>query len=66
MKTPKSGAQTIIALAVDPELEQVSGRYFQECRIVDECELGRDDEAAEWLWEKSEQMTAIHTEENVV
>lgn len=66
MKTPKSGAQTIIALAVDPELEQVSGRYFQDCRIVDECELGRDDELADWLWEKSEQLTAISDGENVV
>lgn len=66
MKTPKSGAQTIIALAVDPELEQVSGRYFQDCRIVDECELGRDDELADWLWEKSEQLTAIGDGENVV
>lgn len=28
-KTPKSGAQTSIRLAVDPELEKVTGKYFR-------------------------------------
>lgn len=66
MRTAKSGAQTIIALAVDPELEQVSGRYFKDCRIVDECELARDDETADWLWQTSEQITSINGVENAV
>lgn len=66
MKTAKSGAQTIIALAVDPELEQVSGRYFQDCSIVDESEFARDDEMADWLWTTSEQLTSINSVENVV
>lgn len=65
MKTPKSGAQTIIALAVDPELEQVSGRYFQDCHIVDECELARDDDTADWLWQTSEELVAINNNENI-
>ncbi|XP_031620661.1 retinol dehydrogenase 14-like [Contarinia nasturtii] len=56
MKTPKSGAQTSIMLAVDPALEQVSGQYFADCRITNESGAARDDEMAEWLWEASEYM----------
>lgn len=63
VKTAKSGAQTTIALAVDPELEQVSGKYFKECHIATESERARDDELAEWLWTTSETMTGL--KENV-
>lgn len=59
MKTAKSGAQTIIALAVDPELEQVSRRYFADCRIANESIGAKDDELAEWLWEMSENLTGL-------
>ncbi|CAG5133263.1 unnamed protein product [Candidula unifasciata] len=31
MKTPLQGAQTIIRLAVDPELERITGKYFSDC-----------------------------------
>ncbi|XP_054933554.1 retinol dehydrogenase 11-like isoform X1 [Dermacentor andersoni] len=30
-KTPQEGAQTSVRLAVDPELEQTSGEYFENC-----------------------------------
>ena len=56
----KSGAQTAIALAVDPELEQVNGKYFAECRIADESESAKDDETAEWLWKMSEILTGLN------
>lgn len=59
MKTVKSGAQTTISLAVDPEWEQVSGRYFENCHISTESECARDDETAEWLWQTSEFMTGL-------
>lgn len=54
LKTPKSGAQTIIMLAADPDVEQVSGKYFVECQIVKESNRARDDELAEWFWNVSE------------
>lgn len=59
MKTIKSGSQTIIALAADPDLEQVSGKYFVDCKIANESERAREDETAEWLWEMSEILTGL-------
>lgn len=59
MKTVKSGAQTTIALAVDDELQQISGKYFADCRIASESDRAKDDETAEWLWEQSEIMTKL-------
>lgn len=54
LKTPESGAQTTIMLAADPDLEQVSGKYFEDCQIARESYRARDDELAEWLWNVSE------------
>lgn len=59
LKTIKSGAQTTIALAVDPELQQVSGKFFADCRISNESDRAQDDEMVEWLWETSEIMTGL-------
>lgn len=59
VKTPKSGAHTTIAVAVDPEWEQVSGKWFANCQVVNESKNAKDDETAEWLWEKSLIMTNL-------
>lgn len=56
-KTIKSGAQTQIRLAVDPELEKVSGKYFRDCKQVEPSSAARDDETAAWLWKMSEDLT---------
>lgn len=58
-KTPKSGAQTTIRLAVDPELETVTGKYFADCREARESDAAKDDETANWLWDVSEQWTGL-------
>lgn len=56
-KTIKSGAQTQIRLAVDPELDDVTGKYFRDCKLSNPSSLARDDETAVWLWKKSEDLT---------
>jgi len=56
-KTPRSGAQTSIMLAVDPNLDGVTGKYFMDCAITKESKEARSDETAAWLWEVSEQIT---------
>jgi hypothetical protein len=58
-KTAKSGAQTQICLAVDPELEGVTGKYFSDCTEARLSPNARDDEMAEWLWQISEQWTGL-------
>lgn len=59
VKTPKSGAQTSIMLAVDPDLDDVTGKYFADCAITQECKRAQCDKTAAWLWEVSERITGI-------
>lgn len=58
-KTPISGAQTTLAVALDPELEKVTGKYFSDCKIKKEVAAGRDDDLAEWLWKTSDEWTKL-------
>lgn len=58
-KTPSSGAQTQIKLAVDPDLENVTGKYFSDCEEKTPSSRARDDEMAEWLWKTSEEWTGM-------
>ncbi|XP_070490473.1 retinol dehydrogenase 12-like [Chironomus tepperi] len=58
-KTPISGAQTQIMLAVDPELDNVTGRYFADCKQRTPSSAARDDETALWLWKESERLTCL-------
>lgn len=59
-RTPKDGAQTTIMCALDPELEQVSGKYFDNGRVKMESKAAQDDETAEWLWKTSEKLCKLN------
>lgn len=56
-KTPNAGAQTQIRMAVDPELSNVTGKYFENCRLKEESAKAKDDEMSGWLWTISEAWT---------
>lgn len=58
-KTPKSGAQTQIRLAVDPELDNVTGKYFSDCTEARLSCRAKDEEMAAWLWKTSEEWTGM-------
>lgn len=58
-KTPKSGAQTQIRLAVDPELKDVTGKYFSDCEVKSPSREALDDDMAKWLWKTSAELTKI-------
>ena len=58
-KTPKAGAQTQIRLAVDPELEGVTGKYFSDCTEARTSRAATSDENAAWLWKTSEEWTGM-------
>lgn len=58
-RTPKSGAQTTITCALDPELRDVSGKYFDDCRVTEESPAAKDDDTADWLWRTSEKLTKL-------
>lgn len=59
LKTAEEGAQTTICVAVDPDLEKVSGKYFTNCKQMVSSATSRNDELSEWLWRKSEEMLKI-------
>ncbi|GAB0095529.1 retinol dehydrogenase 12 [Sergentomyia squamirostris] len=59
LKTPEYGAQTTIMLAVDPDLEKISGKYFSNCREACPSSKARDDEMADWLWSESARLVGI-------
>ncbi|ALC42025.1 CG30491, partial [Drosophila busckii] len=57
VKTPKNGAQTTLYVALDPELEKVTGQYFSDCAAKEVAPAGKDDTTAKWLWAVSEKWT---------
>ncbi|KAH8325136.1 hypothetical protein KR074_002946, partial [Drosophila pseudoananassae] len=53
-KTPKSGAQTSLYAALDPELENVTGKYFSDCKPKDVSSAAKDEKTAKFLWAESQ------------
>jgi retinol dehydrogenase 12 len=58
-RTPEKGAETVIFLASSPEAEGVSGGYYHDCKPIRPTPAGEDDNAAERLWQVSEQLVGI-------
>lgn len=52
--SPEEAAQTQIYCAVAPELRNVTGQYFAECKIAKEGKYAKNRESAESLWKASE------------
>jgi hypothetical protein len=59
MKTSFEGAQTQIMLAVDPELQDVSGKYFVNCKETTPSRNAQNEETAEWLYKKSLELVGL-------
>lgn len=53
------GARTPLYLATSPEVDGVSGQYFDNCRAVPSSEETYDEEEAARLWEISESLTGL-------
>jgi retinol dehydrogenase-12 len=56
---PEPGAETIVYLASDSAVADVSGDYFYECRPREPSEQARDDETAHRLWEESVKIAGV-------
>lgn len=59
LKDATLGAQTQIKLAVDPQLELVTGKYFSNCKVDKESKAAQSDEDAVWLWNESVKWTQL-------
>jgi retinol dehydrogenase-12 len=55
--SPEEGAKTIIYLATAPELENVTGHYYEKEKPRESSPAARDPTAAERLWRLSEELT---------
>ncbi len=56
--TPEQGAQTMIWLASQPELEKVSGKYFFKKREIRAVGQAYDRDLQRALWEASEKLVS--------
>ena len=55
------GAKTLVYLAASNEVEEVTGKYYVDCRPVSSSRLSYDPGLAEGLWELSERLTSKST-----
>lgn len=58
-KTPEHGAQTTLYCALAPELAEVSGKYYADCREKQPTSSARKDVSAERLWDISAKATGL-------
>jgi hypothetical protein len=59
LKTPEQGAATSIYLASSPEVEGISGKYFEDCKLQTSSAESYDVEIARRLWQISADMTGL-------
>ena len=55
----RAGAQTSIYCALEESITNLSGSYFDNCRLAKENPLGRDEGLAKKLWDVSLQATGL-------
>ena len=59
MIRPEKGAETLVQLAASPELEGITGQYFDQGRPVEPSPLARDEALARRLWDVSAGMVGL-------
>jgi retinol dehydrogenase-12 len=57
--SPAQGAETIVYLASSPDVEGVTGAYFVKKRPVESSRASYDQDAAQRLWQISEELTGV-------
>ena len=58
-RTPEMGAETSLYLALSPALDDITGRYFSNCKEVKVKAWARDDSEAARLWDVSAELTGL-------
>jgi hypothetical protein len=59
MLSPEKGARTALYLATSPEVEGVTGRYFERCRARKTTQITHDRELASRIWEVTEGLCGL-------
>jgi NAD(P)-dependent dehydrogenase (short-subunit alcohol dehydrogenase family) len=60
-KTPEKGAKTSIYLASSPDVEKITGKFFENEKVSDKYNEHFDMETAKRLWAVSEKLAGINT-----
>src|SRR5512132_465098 len=58
LRSPESGASTLVWLALDPAADKLRGQYVEKQRPVQPSAQAQDDRLAAELWQRSEQLSA--------
>ena len=58
MRSLEKGAETVVYLSSDPEVETVTGKYFHDLKPKRSSKLSYDTAVAARLWQVSEELTA--------
>ena len=59
LTSPEKSARAVVRLAVDPDVEGVSGKYFDQMQEKRSSRVSYDEAAARRLWDLSERMTGL-------
>jgi len=65
-KSPWEGAQPTIHLAVSEEVEGITGKYWENCKLAKASPLADDEELAKGLWERSVKCVNLEPSELIV
>ncbi|XP_012276143.1 retinol dehydrogenase 13-like isoform X2 [Orussus abietinus] len=61
IKSAKQAAETIINLALNPDLNSTSGCYFSNGKLAEITDEAKNDSLAKWLWLTSEKWTKLNS-----
>jgi NAD(P)-dependent dehydrogenase (short-subunit alcohol dehydrogenase family) len=59
--TPKQGADTVVYLASSPEVEGITGKYWDKRKAIPSSPVSYDEAAQQRLWDVSAQLTGLAT-----
>lgn len=59
MLSPEKGARTTVYLAASPDVDGVTGKYFDKCEPVETTPISRDESLQEKLWSVSVALTGV-------
>jgi retinol dehydrogenase 12 len=59
MRSPEKGARTTVYLAASPDVEGVTGLYFDRCKPAETIALSHDVALQERLWTTSVTLTGV-------
>ena len=59
LRSPESGASSLVWLALDPDAGELRGQYVEKGQPVPPSAQAQDDRLAAELWERSEELSGL-------